>query len=306
MPEKGHREPGRGGGRRGQRGQGQPVHRGRDRSVPGQAGPVGAAAPGGGGAGHAPDPGQDGADRSGQPRLRRREPDRAAQQVHTEVGGEVDGRLEVGVDRNRSGDRRGGPPGCGDGDRRRRDGPVRTGTEPVDRQRRGAPGEVRAVGAGTPGPDPPAEAAPAGPQRRTGGGRRAPLDTEDTDGEPHGQSAGEVGEVRLDRQRGAGTEQARATGGFGGGHVGPRGLRRLDHHVLPSREVVAAAGEGTAGKEKSRDDGARRGVSGTLRSGRVTEPLRRPLRQVDDPPPGPVTCRQPAGKAQLSALISSR
>jgi hypothetical protein len=306
-----HRLPGRGGEGFGQRRQAQPVDLRGKRAVPAQPGAVPATAPAGGGAGHAAEPGQEGPHRCGQPWRRAREPGGGAQQVDREVGGERDRHLQVGVGRGLGGTRGQrrdcGRDGGGRGDRA--GGPVRPTAEPVDPQRGGAPGEVRAVGAGTPGRDAATERAPPGRAGRTGGRRPAGFDAEHTDREADGESDGEVrGAEGLRRtgHRGTGPEQARAGDGPGRGQVPPRCRCHLDRHVPYSREVVAAAGEGTAGKEKSRDDGACGPAPGTSWSGRVTEPLRDPLPPVDDPAPGPVTCRLPAGKDQVGGGIADR
>jgi hypothetical protein len=306
-----HQFPGRGGKGLGQRRQGQPVDLRGQRAVPGQPGAVPATAPAGGGAGHAAETGQQRPHRGGEPRRRGREPGGGAQQVDREVGGERDRHLQVGVDRGLGGTR-GQRRGCGrDGGGRgdRAGGPVRPAAEPVDPQRGGAPGEVRAVGTGAPGRDAATERAPSGRGGRTGFRSPAGFDAEHADREPDGQSDGEVrgAEGRcLAGQRGTRAEQTRAGGGPGRGQVPPRCRCHLDRHVPYSREVVAAAGEGTAGKEKSRDDGACGPAPATSWSGRVTEPLRDPLPPVDDPPAGPVTCRLPTGKGQVSAGMSGR
>jgi hypothetical protein len=296
-----------------QRRQGEPVHLRGERVVPGQPGAVLATAPGGGAAGHAAEGGQECAHRCGPPPGRSRQPGGGAQQVDREVGGERDRRLEVVVDRRlgrHRGQRRGHGGGRGDGGDGP-GGPVRAGPQPVDPQRGGPPGQVRTVGAGAPGGDAAAEHAPPGRGGRTGGRRAGPagVDAEHADRQSGSESGGEVPgaeELRGAGGRRAGAEQARDGGGPGSGHVGPGCLCRLDRHVPPSREVVAAAGEGTAGKEESRDDGARGPAPRTSWSGRVTEPLRDPLRQVDDPPPEPVTCRHPTGKDQVRPVISGR
>jgi hypothetical protein len=311
VPQVGQRQQsGRGRGRLGQRGQGQPVHLRRERSAPAEPVAVGPGSPCGGGAGRTAQPGQQGADRCGQPRRRSREPGRGAQQVDGEVSGELDRRLELVV--HGPVDRGSGRPGrdrCG-GRRGDADGAVRSGPEPVDPQWGRPPGEVRAVRAGSPGGDTAAQLAPPGPGRRTGDRDGTRVDPEhpdgQADGEPDGEVRGASGELHRAGGRGACAEQAGATGTRGGGQVGPQDGCRLDRHVPPSREVVAAAGEGTAGKEKDRDAGARGPAPGTPWAGCVTEPLRDPLRAVDDPPPGPVTCRHPDGKTQVRPAISGR
>jgi hypothetical protein len=310
VPEVGqYQPPGRSGCRLGQRGQGQPVDLRGERAVPAQPAAVLSAAPATGGTSRPAKPGQEGTQGRGRPWPRSREPGRGAEQVDGEVGGERDRRLELVVDgslgRGR-GDRRGhgrdrGSSGAGV--------PVGSGAQPVDAQRGRPPSQVCAVGAGAPGGDAPLDAAAPGTARHTDGRDPARIDPEHTDGQPDGEPPGEVcgaEELRLARGRRAGAEQAGTAGRPHSRHVGPRGLRRLDHHVPPSREVVAAAGEGTAGKEKSRDDGPRGAAPGPLRAGRVTEPLPDPLRPVDDPHPRPVTCRHPAAKGQFSPVVRGR
>ncbi|MBB3677288.1 hypothetical protein FHX36_003023 [Modestobacter versicolor] len=306
--------------RLGQRRQRQPVDRRRDGPVPAQPVAVRATAPARGLPGETAQPGDQRPHRCGQPRRRGSQPGPRAQQVDGEVGGELDRRLELVVDGTGGGPagrrdgrgRDGGPGGEG-----RRGGPVRTAAEPVDPQRCRPPGQVGAVRAGTPGGDPAAQLLPAGGRGRRGdGGRRAGrgpgrhaarVDAQHPDGQAERQAASQVtGGVRLGRLHRSGAEQAGAAGGAGGGHVGTPDRCRLDRHVPPSREVVAAAGEGTAGKEKPRDDGASGPVPGTLRSGRVTEPLPDPLAAVDDPPVTPVTCRHPPGKPQVAPLVRGR
>jgi hypothetical protein len=305
MPEIGHpQSAGRGGRRLGQRRQGQPVHLRRQRAVPAQPGAVRPAAPGGRLPGEAAQPGEQGPRRCGHPGCGGREPDRGAQQVDGEVGGELDRRLQLGVhravdDRGRSDD--GGGHDGGRGRDGGADGPVGSVPEPVDPQRGRPPGEVRSVVPGTPAGEAPADRARAGPHRRPGGRNASRVDAEHADGQPDGEPDDEVrAAVHLRGPRRAGAEQAEGTGNPGGDGVGLRNRGGLDRHVLPSREVGAAVGEGTAGKEKSRDDDARGPAPGTSRSDRVTEPLRNPCHQADDPHPGPVTCRQPAAKAQLN------
>ncbi len=247
--------PQHGGGRR--RRQGERVLRRRDRTVPAQPVPVRAAAPAGGTAGQAAQPGQQVPHRRGQPGRRRCQPGRGTQQVDGEVGGERDGRLQLGVHR-RDGDRsrpdhgglgRGGhgPGGHGrDGDRR-----GGRGAEPVHPQRRRPPGQVRAVRAGAPG-GPPGDQPPTARGPRRGGHRcradrgAARLDAQHTDRQPERQAPGEVtgdgrggsgcgGGVRAGRVRRSGAEQPEAVGRPGGGHVGAPDLGGLDRHVLPSR-----------------------------------------------------------------------
>jgi hypothetical protein len=238
MPQIGqHQTPGRGGCRLGQRGQGQVVDPRGHRAIPAQPGTVRPAAPAGGGAGRTPEPGQEQAHRRGRPRQRSREPGRGAEQVDAEVGRERDCRLEFVVDRRlrgERGDRRGHGRDGGDGGA---GGPVLPIAQPVDPQRGRPPGQVGAVRAGAPGRDAPAEPAPPGAVGSTGGRDPARLDPEHTDGQPDGEPPGEVRRaerLRLAQDRRARSEQAHGTGRPSVGHVGPQGLRRLDHHVPPS------------------------------------------------------------------------
>ena len=310
---------GRGGLALGQRRQREPVDLRGHRAVPEQPGTVRPATPAGGRAGQLPEAGQQRADRRGQPRRRCREPDRGAEQVDAEVGGEVDRRLQVCVPPapgDRRSDRQCGRHGdrhrrAGDRARARADEPVRPFGQPVQPQRGGPPGEVCAVRPGAPGREAPTEGAPtegapAVACRRTGDRDPARLDPEDADGQPHGQPSCQVGgaaagELGRRGQRRAGAEEARANRDPGRRRTGRAGGCRLDHHVLPSQEVVAAVGEGTAGKEKSRDGGVGRPSSRTPRGERVTEPLPDPLRAAGDQPPEPVTSRQPSAKPQVRA-----
>jgi len=220
-----------------ERRQGQAVDPGRDRTVPAQVGAGGATAPAGGGARHPADAGQQGPHRCAEPRRRSRQPGRGVQQVHGEVGGELDRRLQLGVHRARG--RRSGRGGRRSGRADRddaADGPVRPVGEPVDAHGGRPPGEMGAVRPGTPGGDAPAELAP--PRRPAGGRERARVDPEDADREPGGQPSGQVAGAdgrEVDRQPRTGAEQRRPCGDPGGGDVGPRGRCRLDRHVLPSR-----------------------------------------------------------------------
>jgi len=241
----------------------QPVLGGADGAVPAEVRAVGARTPAGRGGGHAADAGQHTPQRRGQPRLRCRQPDPGVQQVDREVGGELDRRLQLVVDRtldgpggdHRDGDRRGHGDRCRGGGRRAGDGRGGAGAELVDRQRRCPPGQVGAVRAGAPGAQPLPEAAPpaagaagrGGGWRRGGGDRRDHrdvLDVQDTDDQPDGQRGVQPAsrardravDVRLERQGRAGSEQAGPTREPRVGRVGPLGLRRLDRHVLPPVE----------------------------------------------------------------------
>ncbi len=295
------------------------MHRRRDRTVPGQVHAVGAAAPAGRAPGRRSQPAEQVPHRGGQPRLRGGQPDGRAQQVHREVGGEGDRRLQVVVhDRGKRPDRRGGGGGrrgrLGEGGA----GPARPVGQPVHPQRGGPPGQVRAVGSGAPGARPLAELAPPGPPRGARGarfGQRSRRHAQHADGQPDRQPGGEVtgagaGQVRLRREgRPLAEEADRGGAGHdapGSRHVGPPDCCRVDRHRCPPGEVVAAAGEGAAGKEEVTDDGGRGPALRTPRPGRVTEPLPRPLATVDDPPPGPVTCRLHRAKPQIRRPIGGR
>ncbi len=221
----------------GERRQDQAVQRRRDRPVPAQPRAVRAAPPGGRLPGQPAQPGQQRPHRCGSPWRGRGEPDRGAQQVHGEVGGELDGRLEVVVHRRRTRGRgehggRGGRHGChrhGRGGR-----PGRPVAQPVDAQRRAPPAQVRPVGAGTPGRQAPAHPLPAGADRRPVGRRAAGSVAGHRRREPDGRPDREVGGgVPLGRLGGSGAEQPRGTGGSGGEHGGAGARCGLHSHGVP-------------------------------------------------------------------------
>jgi hypothetical protein len=260
-------------GRSGQRRQGQAVH---PRPVPAQPGAVRPAAPAGGPPGQATQPGQHRPDRCGKPRRRGGEPDGAVQQVHGEVGGERDRRLQPCVHGRGDQVHRGGPGGHrrgrGGG---RRGGPRRPGAEPVHAQGSAPPGQVRAVGARAPGRGP--VPGPARPRagRHDGGGGRGP----DRGG---GRRDGELPCLaERDGQRRAGAEQPGTGGDRSGRRVGarhPRCLHRHGHRLPGSscRSRGRDCGQGgTYGRRhpptRSRDAPVRsrdRTVAGPPRSGR--------------------------------------
>jgi hypothetical protein len=208
----------------GERREDQAVHRRRERPVPDPPRAVRAGTPAGRLPGQPAQPGEQRPHRCGQPRRGGGEPDRGAQQVHGEVGGERDGRLELGVHRRRTRGRRNrgrrrSHPGGRDRDRAP---PV---AQPVDPQRRAPPAQVCPVGTGAPAGQAPVGPPPAGRDTRPGSRRAAGLDAQHPHREPDGQPDREVGrevgaEVQLGRLGGAGAEQPGETGGPGGAHVG--------------------------------------------------------------------------------------
>ena len=315
--------PGRPG--RGQRGEHEAVRRRGHRTVPGQVGAVPATAPAGRPPGRTAQPADQLPDRGGQPPLGCGETEGGAQQVDGEVGGEGDRRFQVGVQHlGPCGDRCRPDGGGHRGPHRRRRGGAGSVGHPVDPQRSRPPRQVGAVGPGTPGAGPPAEPArPALTARRPVGrsavDRRVRGEAQHAHRQPDRQAGGEVGgQVAVAAQvptavppaqvGGGGegrplAEEAEPAGGTcarEGGRVGPPGRCRLDRHRCPPRGVVAAAGEGAAGKEEVTDGGAPQPVPATPLPERVTEPLPEPSAVVDDPPPGPVTCRLHRRKAQVN------
>ncbi len=283
------------------------MHRRWDRPVPAQPRAVRAATPAGRLPGQPAQPGEQRPHRRGPTGGGSREPDRGAQQVHGEVGGELDGRLEVVVHHRRARGRgaRGGRHPC------RHDGrggrPGRPAAQPVHAQRGAPPAQVRTVGAGTPGRQAPVDLLPAGAARRRGGRQAAGSGAEHPHRHPDGRPHSEVGRaVQLGRLGRAGAEQPGEPGGRGGTHVGAGAGCDLHSHGAAFREVVAAVGEGTAGKGEPTDGDAREPRPGTTRSGRVTEPLRGLLREVDDPSAGAVTCRPPDAKGHLTGRSGGR
>jgi len=313
-----------------QRGQHHRVGRRRHRTVPGEVRAVGTAPPRRGAGRDGPQGGSQVPRRRGDPRPGRGEPDRAAEEVDGEVGGELDRRLELDVQLPVHGGGASGRRRSRGRHRRHGDRPAGSTAQAVGPQRGRPPGEVGAVGTCAPAGQPPAERVPPGRGRvggRCGGrgarrarrGSRSGLDTQHSDRQAHRQADRHVrgtdrgrrtrhGSGQGDRQGGGGarSEQADLSGDTGSRHRGPPDRCRLDRHVSPPGEVVAAAGEGTAGKEEPTDGDARRPPPGTPPSGRVTEPLSHPLQQVDDPPAPPVTCRHPGAKGQLSPRMSGR
>jgi hypothetical protein len=212
--------------------EGEAVHRRRDRPVPAEPGAVPAAAPGGRSPGQPAQPGEQRPQRRGQPGRRGGEPRGGAQQVHGEVGGELDGRLQVAVHRGgtrehgRTAGRQGRHPG-GRGGR-----PIRPMTEPVDAQRRAPPAQVRAVGAGAPGREAPVGLQPARPDGVLHRREASRVDAEHAHREPGGRPDREVlrGAAQVGGRCGTGAEQPGETGGPGGTHVGAAARRDLHSH----------------------------------------------------------------------------
>ncbi|GAA4731534.1 hypothetical protein GCM10023328_08320 [Modestobacter marinus] len=311
LPGLGHDHPGRPRGGLRERRQRQPVHRGRDRATPAERGAVRAAAPGRRPPVHAAQPAEQQPHRGGQPGRARGQPGGGGEQVDGEVGGELDRRLQLVVHGRRHGGGRCPPRDRGDrGGRpeRRRPGrgPVRAVGQPVDPQRRRPPGQVRTVPAGAPGGGTTGELTAPGARRahrdvvvRGRGGRHAQHAARQADRQPERQ----VGGVR---RRGVGAEQPEPAGVPGDGQLGRPDRCQLDRHVLPSREVVAAAGEGAAGKGEVTDDGARGPLFRTPPHDRVTQPLPDPSAAVDDPPPDPGTSRHHRTKGQVSTVLADR
>lgn len=308
LPGRGHDHPGRPRIGLGERRQGQLVHRGQERTAPAERGPVRAAAPGRRPPAHAPQSAEQLPHRGGQPRRRRSQPHGRGEQVDGEVGGELDRRLELVVHGRWPGRGGGRPHRRGDRGRGRRTprGRGRPVGQPVDRQRARAPGQVRTVLAGAPAGGAAGELATPGPGRAHRDGvvrQRAGA---------HAQHAARQADREAERQvggvgrRGVGAEQPEPPGLPGGGQGGRPDRCQLDRHCCPPGEVVAAAGEGAAGKEEVTDGGTPGPPFGTPLPDRVTQPLPDPSAAVDDPPPDPGTSRQPRAKGQVSAALASR
>lgn len=284
------------------------MHRGQGRTPPAERGTVRAAAPARRPPAHAPQPAEQLPHRGGQPRRRRSQPHGRGEQVDGEVGGELDRGLELVVHGRRQGRDGVRPHRRGDRGRGRRTphGRGRPVGQPVDRQRGRAPGQVRTVLAGAPA------GGAAGELATPGAGRthrdvvvrqRAGAHAEHAARQADRQAERQVGGVG---RRGVGAEQPEPPGVPGGGQGGRPDRCQLDRHCCPPGEVVAAAGEGAAGKEEVTDDGAPGPPFQTPPRDRVTQPLPDPSAAVDDPSPDPGTSRQPRAKDQLSGGITGR
>jgi hypothetical protein len=259
VPEGGTRDAGqpqlagRDRSRFGERRQGERVGPRPDRAVPAQPLAVRPATPAGRVPGEPAQAGQQGPRRGGRPRSRGGEPGTRAQQVHREVGGELDGGLELGVHPDgRRRDRDDGHRDDGyrdDGHRddgARRGGPVRPAAEPVDAQRGAAPGQVGAVGTGAPTGDAQPELPPPRRLRRVDRGRRGRtggrggsarrVHAQHTQRQPDRQPTGQArrrARRRVERPGRAGAEQLGGDGPPGSRDGGAADRCCLDRHRCP-------------------------------------------------------------------------